>query len=171
LLVHPDKVLEENLIQDVMPIVNEINMMEDPAKLCEEQIEPSTNQIHASNEWDSANAPTAMQLVELLQFIASLNLIRPIRLSVVVSAWDRVPNHVTPRAWLEARLQLFWQYLASNCELFATAVYGVSAQGGSLDKPDKLLKSKASSDRIRVITDDGRESHDITIPVQWVMRK
>ena len=172
LLIHPDEVMEDDWIPDILPIADSIIHDEEPGS--------STSVLGLSGPldtpenpttlgWDPYKTPTQIQLVDLLQFVAELNERRPIRLAVVVSAWDRVVDTKSPDLWLERYVPLLWQYLKSNPETFASEFYGVSAQGGCLKDADQLRKIPCPSHRIRVVRSGDPESSDITAPARWVM--
>jgi len=173
LLIHPDTVIEETVIPKTEPIIESMRaeMQKDkPAAVEANQISDATaNQMIAEVDWNPEKTPTQIQLVDILQFIAALNTRRPIKLAVVVSAWDRITNTTQPSKWIENRLPLLSQYLTANKEIFLKESYGISAQGGNLDEADKLRENVRPSDRIRVVRNDLSESHDITIPIQWIM--
>jgi hypothetical protein len=161
LFVHPSTIVEPIRIDTANQLV---------AELAEEASSNSLAQDELTS-WDADRAPTQVQLVELLQFLtvrtgASL----PFRVSMIVSAWDLVCNDAkSPEEWLAARLPLLDQYLKANLELFETRIYGVSAQGGDLNKDtDRLQKKHKPSERIFVVGHDGNQ-HDLTAPVRWVM--
>jgi hypothetical protein len=82
--------------------------------------------------WDSEQAPTQVQLVELLQFIAARDYFRPpFRLAILVSAWDLVSySGEDPQDWISRQMPLLRQFLDCNSDVFDVAFYGVSAQGG-----------------------------------------
>lgn len=173
LLIHPDTVTEEALIPETEHIIEGMRTEmqgERPTAVVTNQIsDAGTNQMLAEVDWNPEKAPTQILLVDLLQFIAALNTRRPIKLAVVVSAWDRITITISPSKWIENRLPLLSQYLTAHHEIFFTEFYGISAQGGNLDDADELRKNIRPSDRIHVIKNDLSESHDITIPIQWII--
>jgi hypothetical protein len=127
-----------------------------------------------AEEWDPEKAPTQVQLVELLQFVDERSKAkRPIRLAVIISAWDLVkndyPGEAGARTWLESRTSYLDQYLKSNFEQFTVRVYGVSAQGGDLKADrDLLLNFQHASERI-LIEGPNCRPHDISEPVRWCL--
>jgi hypothetical protein len=131
-------------------------------------------QLDPTKEWDPENAPTQVQLVDLLQFVderASTS--RAIRVAVIVSAWDLVldqyPGESGARDWLENRTPFLDQYFKSNFERFHVRVYGVSAQGGDLKtKLKELQEIECASNRI-VIEGPSCSPHDISEPVRWCL--
>jgi hypothetical protein len=88
-----------------------------------------------------AEAPTQVLLVEWLQ-IVRYELDRLVgasytpRLSVVVSAWDRLRGEESrsPETYLSMRLPLFSDYLVSRAHRFDASVFGVTVASGDLDK-------------------------------------
>lgn len=122
--------------------------------------------------WNPERAPTQVQLVELLQFISGRDYFTPpFRLAVVISAWDQLtPLNKTPVEWLAREFPLFHQFLHSNQNSFETAIYGVSAQGGDYSQRAALLEKTTPSERIEVVGTNIRNPHDLTEPLQWLMR-
>ncbi len=104
--------------------------------------------------WDSEKAPTQVQLVDVLQFMAGRSYFQPpFRLAVVVSAWDRIsPSNRRPSDWIATELPLLKQFFESNEELFEVSFYGISAQGGRYALPhfwsDNFTNSQAFAKRI-----------------------
>jgi hypothetical protein len=122
--------------------------------------------------WDPLRAPTQVILVDLLQSLATRQPeASKLRVSVVVSAWDLVSRPgLTPDGWLDMTLPLLMQYLQSNEGQQPWRVYGVSAQGGDvLTEADRLRSFQKPEDRIQVCEVTGRVSHDITLPIKWVL--
>jgi hypothetical protein len=121
--------------------------------------------------WDPERAPTQVQLVELLQFISGRDYFRPpFRLAVIISAWDKLRQlKKSPSDWLAHEFPLFHQFLSSNHKLFESEIYGVSAQGGDYSQRDAIV-DKIPSERIEVVGANIRNPHDLTEPLQWLMR-
>lgn len=121
--------------------------------------------------------PQQVQLVDLLDSLADEPLeMRPGRIAVIISAWDRAHGASTPEAWLEDHMPLFFQYLATHADEFETRIYGVSAQGGHVPSKEnptepsdraELLKQPEASRRIRVVG-HGAAPHDLTHPIAWL---
>jgi len=126
LFVHPETVVKPHRIDTVN---NLMVALEDG-----DETEAGGPEIAAAREsnWESDLAPTQVQLVELLQFVAGRDYFRPpFRVAIVVSAWDLLATlHLTPKNWLSSQLPLLQQFLDCNKNLFEVAFYGVSAQGG-----------------------------------------
>lgn len=93
------------------------------------------------------------------------------RVALMLSAWDQVraaPFELSPREWLKKEHPLLDQFLAANAEVFPAEVFGVSAQGGDLDKDRERLLSMDPIQRLEVV--EGEESsHDLTVPLAWLM--
>ncbi len=174
LLIHPRHVREPVLIQyaeqrmkylDEAEHASDENVQELSGL---EEAEPGNEANEAL--WSARNAPTQIKLVELLQFIVPRSSMRPLKLAVVVSAWDLVTERVLPGKWVAQRLPLLSQYLLSNRELFAVKYYGISAQGGDLKNADELRTEIRPSKRIVVVGEGASESHDISLPIKWIMQ-
>lgn len=130
--------------------------------------------------WHPSQAPTQVQLVDLLQHFGRPPLAAgPRRLVVMISAWDKAEGEqLRPEPFLGAKLPLLKQYLQSNRDGWDWRVYGVSAQGGEYDqikrnaqpRPDaaRLREIDLPSKRIRLVFDT-TESHDLTEPLEWLM--
>jgi Double-GTPase 1 len=134
--------------------------------------EPSVDS--GREEWSAEKAPTQVQLVELLQFSEKRqNGKRPVRVAVIVSAWDLerqdYPGEDGAGTWLTKRMSYLDQYLRSNFELFAVRVYGVSAQGGDLQKDREALQNHARASERLVIDGPDCAPHDISEPVRWCL--
>jgi hypothetical protein len=133
-------------------------------------------------EWHPKDAPTAVQLVEMLQMLRCGALQTPARrIAVVLSAWDKVeeddPN-ITPNQYLARELPLLDQYLRHGVDDWDLRIYGLSAQGGDFERDgvsddetrnDKVAEIRAlddASQRIRLMTPE--LSNDLTEPIAWL---
>lgn len=128
-----------------------------------------------SNAWDIELAPTQVQLVEMVQIIATRDYFRPkFRLAIIVSAWDEAKLlGISPKQYLEKELPLLDQFLKSNSRNFEVECFGLSAQGaryGQSQASDSKLQKMSPSDRIEAIGSSIADIHDITGPIQWLMR-
>ncbi len=131
--------------------------------------------------WDPGLAPTQVKLVGLLQLLRMQPLdVGERRLAIVLSAWDKgMGEGLEPSEFLKQKLPLLHQYLYHGADGWDWRVYGVSAQGGVYDDPDKSeelqseeaerLRSLAvASERIKLV-DGESESHDLTAPIAWLI--
>lgn len=180
IFIHPEEVREPNMIQETYDedFGGPSSPGSTPASTGDELREggePQSDDV----QWDMEEAPTHVQMVELLQFLDNqLECVRPFPVCVVISAWDLVEsatlpgkNAPKPVDWLEENLPLLHQYLRANPERFTTRVYGVSALGGSLENDRDTLRSKLNqSERVKVRRGD-KETHDITAPLKWSMKQ
>jgi len=125
------------------------------------------------SEWDPKNAPTQVQLVELLQFIDKQRRdSNAIPVAVIISAWDlAVHDYESPDQWLLQRLPLLDQYLTTNAHRYPSRVYGVSAQGAPLDGDLTILQAHENQSERILIQGAGCISHDITCPVRWIVER
>lgn len=166
LLIHPERVREETLIPDVALLVQEVAAASGGSLATDQQTAPEKTQ---TPPWNPDDSPTAIKLVELLQFVANVNSTRLLMLSIVVSAWDKMGQLDRPETWIKSRLPLLWQYLTANPEVFSIRYFGVSAQGGELSDAEALRRIAQPAERIKVVSDDSRIDHDITAPVCWAL--
>lgn len=129
--------------------------------------------VEAVKEWDPRNASSQVQLVDVLQFIATHgDFARPLRVGLIFSAWDTMAKMgeqaPTPDAFLRTDWALLDQYLSTNVDTFTTKVYGVSALGGTREEMRELRKL-APSDRVKIV--DGKDvSRDLTKPLRWLLK-
>ena len=133
-----------------------------------------------SEKWHPKDAPTAVQVVEMLQMFRCDALRAPAhRIAIVLSAWDKVEDEgLTPDAFLARDLPFLDQYLRHGTDGWEFRVYGLSAQGGDyeregdVDDPDRQAKVAAireiedASSRIRLLSPG--LSTDLTEPIVWL---
>lgn len=172
LLIHPTA-REERLIAQANPLVDIIDAsrgLEDEEGSNDVAAREGDNENQNSvRKWEPRLAPTQVQLVDLLQFVDQFATRRPLRLAVIVSAWDLV-QEASPNSWIGKRLPLLYQYLTANQDAFTCQYFGISGQGGDLEKDAARLRALSEpSQRIEVVTDGNEPTCDITLPVRWTM--
>lgn len=164
LFVNPN---EENNRPQFIGLANEIMKLfgQEPQK-----------DAQVTEEWKFDFVPHQVKLVEELQFIEYYGLKeKPLKISVVVSAWDAVESTMgrgsfSPLSWLAANLPLLYQYLVCNTDKYETRFFGVSAQGGNYDSSDLTeLMNKRPEERILVLDENGF-SNDIGKPLIWLLK-
>ncbi|WP_219930979.1 hypothetical protein [Pectobacterium atrosepticum] len=63
------------------------------------------------------------------------------RIAVMISAWDLVRDmELTPCDWLASHMPLVAQFLRANQTYFEFQIYGVSAQGVSLEDEQAISR-------------------------------
>ena len=143
--------------------VSEVNFASDA-----DPMEPSSE----LREWAPRDLPAQVKIVQLLS-----DLIRPPfeplkrRIAVMISAWDLVRDmELKPSDWLAKHMPLVAQFLRTNQSYFESQIYGVSAQGVSLEDDLAIneVSRRASSHRIQIVGQDS-EGHDLTEPLVWLM--
>lgn len=133
-------------------------------------------------DWHPKDAPTAVQLVDMLQMFRSDALGAAAgRLAVVLSAWDKVEEEemdITPDQYLARELPLLDQYLRHGVDGWEVRVYGLSAQGGDFERDgetddadrnervNEIRSLDDASERIRLMTPE--LSRDLTEPIAWL---
>ncbi|ESZ35912.1 MULTISPECIES: hypothetical protein [unclassified Mesorhizobium] len=132
---------------------------------------------------DRAKLPTQVMLCELIRYLEMTMAARPNgtkpRLSVVVSAWDRVDEmtfDLGPPAYLAKEYPLFAGRL-EDCTDLDIQVFGLSVVGGDLKDDaafrDQFLESSLDQHGWVAIQDNKtgvwRKQADITLPVWWLV--
>ena len=167
LFVHADDIKRPLWIMDVAAMARALDLPPDEAA------QPVS--------WQPRLAPTQVQLVGLLSLLGGAPLdIGPRRLVVMLSAWDKAKGErLAPREFLRAKLPLLSQYLDTNPKLWQWTVYGVSAQGGEYDDTQLGAQPKQEAQDLRAadepsrrieLTDGAIASHDLTVPLAWLMQ-
>jgi hypothetical protein len=126
---------------------------------------------HNITQWSADDAPTQVQVVELLQILRYLRSVEtPLRIAVIISAWDLVPGRTPPPAWLERNMPLLSQFLRSNPDVAPNRIYGVSALGGDLERDrQKLIAEMVPANRIVVIEEDRSRHKDLSTPLSFLL--
>jgi hypothetical protein len=123
-------------------------------------------------EWEPKKVPAQVRIVQILSDLLRPPFVpRKRRLAVILSAWDVVAStQLSPPEWLSANMPLVDQFLRTNEESFTVRIYGVSAQGVSLDNGEAVGRAAklAPSRRISIIG-PSENGHDITEPLAWLI--
>lgn len=155
LFINPQKIVEPVLISD-LPL--------EPRQL-------ESGEANIAERNPTQDDPTEVQLISLLQDIMFLRSGNKCSLIIIISAWDTVKEYETiPEEFVSKRLPFLWQFIKTNDSIFSTSFYGVSAQGGSYETAEQseILVSQHMErpvERILVVDFQGKESHDITLPL------
>jgi hypothetical protein len=167
--VHPGTLTPTAWIADAKAVYDEWVGEDEEEEVEAKEAEPDggvSDSASSGSPWVAKDAPTQVQMVEVLQFLAELAG-RRLRLALVVSAWDLVGDGLSPDGWVARDLPLLWQFLQTNPDLFEVVYMGVSAQGGKRSDTT-LLDHEVASHRIKVVA-PGVEGNDITHPIRWLM--
>jgi len=115
------------------------------------------------------HACTAAELIDVFENVTELCRLRwPIRVAVIVSAWDRLDETLTPYEWLRARLPGFVSTVESGAQMARLEVFGVSAQGGSLDAHESPLAKGEICDRVFAKDRSGMPV-SLVAPMRWAV--
>lgn len=123
--------------------------------------------------WEPRKASPQVQLADVLQFIDTRgNISRPMKLAVMVSAWDTVdkPNNMQPKdpvSFVTREWPLLDQYLRANSATYLSKVYGVSALGGTEGELKELSRLPPQK-RARIV-DGAVSGNDLTRPLRWML--
>lgn len=112
---------------------------------------------------------TQVSLIELIQFFIGASP-APIRVSLIISAWDLEPKTLEPNRWLSKNMPMLAQFLAVNTEQVEAAVWGVSAQGADFsdDQIREEYKDKDPIDRAQICAADGA-AVGVAAPLLWAL--
>ena len=123
-------------------------------------------------EFENAAACTVAQCLDALENILWYRRSRwPIRLVIVISAWDTVDGSLTPAEWLRDRAPALDSFANANTDMVEWSLYGVSAQGGRLpDDRDELLARGSVRERAYARSARG-DAVSLAEPLRWVLWK
>ena len=115
-------------------------------------------------------ACTAAKLVDALENVLDRRSAGdPLRVGLVVSAWDTVDGKPTPAEWLQDRLPAIVSFAEVNHDRVSLAVFGVSAQGGALPGDrDDLLHKGSVLERSFARNAVGK-AVPLSAPLEWVL--
>jgi hypothetical protein len=127
--------------------------------------------------------PTQVMLVDWIQILRAISSAKlgsnymP-RLSVVISAWDRVPldrQQEGPQQYLDTEFPLLAQFIRANAHGFDAKVFGLSVVGGDLELDPEFHKEYVKSDPSNLgytvyQSQKGLErSRDVLTPIYWAL--
>jgi hypothetical protein len=119
-------------------------------------------------DWEVEFAPTQVRLTDAMQELLRLRGVRPLRVALVLSAWDQV-HDLAPEAWARKHLGLLSQLLDGH-PLVEWTAFGVSAQGGDFQDEEDLKRLEKKSLSARPFVDEADGSRvGIGAPVKWVL--
>jgi hypothetical protein len=115
-------------------------------------------------------ACTAAKTIDALENILAIRPEgTPLRIGVVISAWDAVDDSLTPSSWLQQRLPAVASFLDMNGDRLSVEVFGVSGQGGRLpEQKEELLKKGSVLDRAYA-RDRAGASVAFSDPLRWAV--
>lgn len=121
------------------------------------------------DDWEIALAPTQVRLVDIVEQLVLLRGGAPLRLCLVVSAWDATDDKLPPRGWAEEALPLLVQMLDARDDIDWT-IFGVSAQGGDFGKEAERgrLEKLDLVERPVVLDAEGAKT-TILAPISWAL--
>ena len=123
-------------------------------------------------EFRAVSACTVAKCIDALENILTYQRTRwPIRLGIVISAWDTVEGSPTPASWLKDRAPALDSFASANPDMIEWSLYGVSAQGGKLPaQKDELLALGSVRNRVSARNASGAEV-PLTDPLRWALWK
>lgn len=167
--VHADRIKEPVWKSDVNDLVAQVKKREGEQ---EATGGASPNESQQARAWEPTDAPTQVQVVELLQFLIDNSFGSHLkRLAIVLSAWDMAKaEQVSPIMFLKRAMPLVHQYLTNSVLPYEWTIYGISAQGGDFGSAKDIARLRKLDDPslwIEVAMDTGTRN-DLTIPLIWL---
>ncbi|WP_295769318.1 hypothetical protein [uncultured Mucilaginibacter sp.] len=159
LFISPTKLKAHALIDDIKAVVD---IFSDP------------NEVQEIVPYKIEDTPTQVILTDILDAHIDKSPSTPLSLVIVISAWDKVSDEgVTPAKWLQVNLPLLNQFLITNFESINYKIFGISAQGGDLEIPEKKEELQdIDNPAERIIVQDGDQvSNDICAPIEWIINQ
>lgn len=117
-------------------------------------------------------ACTSAKYVDALENVLEILRDRwPVRLAVVISAWDEVDQSalVTPEQWLRQNVPALWGFVTSNPEMLTAQVFGVSALGGRLPGDRESLLARGSVRNRAYARGATGTTLPMTAPLTWAL--
>lgn len=143
-----------------------------PAPAAATASEPAETKKRVAREWEPEDAPTQVQVVELLQFLIAPPFGKKLRrVAIVLSAWDAVKGeHLKPDEFLARALPLVHQYLNNRGVPYEWKAFGVSAQGGDFGNAEEVKRLRGMEDpSLWIEVQAGNNiSKDLTAPLSWL---
>lgn len=169
--------ISANVTEDTLSVV-ELNArlgmpQSDTSSLEGQDPDVQTEDIDHGREWQQDIIPKQVKIVQILS-----DLLRPPfeqrtrRIAILISAWDLASSmNLNPKAWLARHMPLVDQFLRTNNGSFHHEIFGVSAQGVSLENAEAVsqaAKLPSPSNRIQIVGPYAT-GHDLTVPLTWLM--
>ena len=121
------------------------------------------------DDWEIALAPTQVRLVDVVQQLMRLRDGAPVRLALIISAWDQTDGNLSPRQWSVENMPLLVQLLDGLSNVTWT-VFGVSAQGGAFtDEPDRKRLENTELLNRPVVQDEAGLDSSVFAPICWAL--
>jgi len=158
--------ISADMKQDGMSVVEFNHMMPETPAAVADSAPP--------REWEPKHISSQARIVQLLTDLGRRPFSeRPRRLAIMLSAWDvALHTGMSPDVWLAANMPLVSQFVRANGQAFQSRIFGVSAQGVSLDDSQAVdgAADVLPSRRVQVV--QGEEvGHDLSAPLVWLMSK
>jgi len=140
------------------------------APAAEEAADPEAATRPTEVEFEARYACTSARIVDALENVLALRAdSRPLRVGIVVSAWDSVDPSLTPAQWVQERLPALTSFIEVNSDRMIADVFGISAQGGRLpQQKDELLAKGDVIDRV-FARDRSGDPVALAQPLRWTM--
>jgi Double-GTPase 1 len=120
-------------------------------------------------DWHPSLSPTQAKLCDLLESIGVQRGGRLPSVAVLISAWDEAADlGLSPARWLELQAPLLWQRLHALQDEVPFAVFGISAQGGDVRRPEVRERLAKERDPLRRLL-HGSGADGLIDPLLWLL--
>ena len=146
----------------------------DESSIAQPELNGNTDNFQLEEWKPIEHTPTQSIVADLLKKISSQLGGTNKKLAIVLSAWDTISDDSSPIGYIEKELPLLFQYLDCKFDYEQVNVFGVSAQGGSLDGQEEkeiLLNEDEPSKRIKITKNGIDYSEDLTQILSWLVNE
>jgi hypothetical protein len=142
--------------------------------------DPAESQSDAATE--TVELPTQVVLVDWLQCLShavrSVGMWKPLNVSIVIAAWDRLPRdqqNDTPEKYIDANFPMLFDFVKANTDRFSVKYLGTSVAGGDFDVQAGFKEQYLSGNPkeagyvVQDVTGDAMKSLDHALPIAWAL--
>jgi hypothetical protein len=131
---------------------------------------------------EAVELPTQVVMVDWLQCLShavrSVGMTSPLKVSIVVAAWDRLPHdqqNDSPEKYIDANFPMLFDFVKANLDLFSVKYLGTSVAGGDFEVQagfkDQYLSGKPSEAGyvVQEVAGAATRSLDHALPIAWAL--
>lgn len=138
----------------------------------------ATGDVSSVQRFSLASAAFFVELLQMMLYLKGIGVMNRVvapKLSVVISCWDElndVDGGMSPETLLSDKVPLLAQFIGSVWDTGRWSIWGLSAQGKSLekDRPDEDYLDRGPRQFGYVVQPDGQQSSDITLPLLHLLQ-
>jgi hypothetical protein len=132
---------------------------------------PAADALRPTPAFEPRMACTSAVLVDAVENILEVVDLHgmPLRMGIVISAWDEVDGDRTPEQWIAQEMPALWEMCRANSNVIDMTIFGVSAQGGRIpDQRVQLLEKGGVLDRSYALDSSGSPV-PLSKPLEWAV--